>query len=675
MFATLEGLNDGQREAVAHEDGPLLIVAAAGTGKTRTLTARVARLVASGVSPERILLLTFSRRAAAEMLGRARALAGSAAGRVWGGTFHAVANRLLRQHGSAVGVDSSFAILDQADVADLLDLVRVEAALGTERRFPRKETLAAIYSRVVNAQVQLTDVLEQWFPWCRDDRDDIRAIFESYGRRKRACSLLDYDDLLLYWRALLASERGDLLRQQFDHVLVDEYQDTNAIQGDIVFALCGPGGNLCAVGDDAQAIYSFRAASPENMYDFPRRFPGARVITLEQNYRSTQSILDAANAVLAQAPGPFPKRLRAAGGVGNRPVLATCADESAQAEYVSDSVLWHRDQGVGLRDQAVLFRAAHHSDGLELELARRNIPYVKYGGLRYLETAHVKDLLALLRILENPRDELAWHRALRLLPSVGPATAKRVIDDLDVGDGGALVTLIERPPRVPASVEEALAELRRALADCTATAGSQPPVSVQVGRLRQLCSLFFGERYADPEPRLADLERLEALAAQSPDRARFLADLALDPPASTGDLAGAPHLDDDWLNLSTIHSAKGGEWRVVHVIHASDGNIPADMALGVPGGLDEERRLLYVALTRAKKALVVSAPLRYYHRRRGMDDAHSYGQLSRFLAGDVAAAFDSVAVGASALDSTRACGNGTRQLPDPVIGALDALWQ
>ncbi|MBV8561001.1 MAG: ATP-dependent helicase, partial [Acidimicrobiia bacterium] len=617
MFEALEDLNDRQREAVMHDDGPLLIVAAAGTGKTRTLTTRVARLVATGVGAERILLLTFSRRAAAEMLARASALVGPGAGRVWGGTFHAVANRLLRQHGAAVGVDPAFGILDQGDGAELMDLIRVELGLGGERRFPRKETLAAIYSRTVNAQTPLTEVLERAYPWCRDERDGIRAVFEGYARRKRKCSLLDYDDLLLYWRALLASERAGALCTMFDHVLVDEYQDTNAIQGDILFTQCGAGGNLCVVGDDAQAIYSFRAASPENMHEFPRRYPGARVIVLEENFRSTQPILDAANAVLAQAPGPFPKRLRAATGGGGRPVLATCADETAQAEYVCDSVLWHRDQGVALREQAVLFRAAHHSDGLELELARRDIPYVKYGGLRYLEAAHVKDLLALLRVLENPRDEVAWHRALCLLPGVGTATAKRVVDDLGLADGGALVRFVERPPRVPSNVSEALGALRAALGDCIGGTGRGPLLSVQVGRLRAFCADVFEHRYADPAPRLADLERLEALAADRGDRAGFLADLALDPPASTGDLAGAPHLDDDWLNLSTIHSAKGGEWRVVHVIHASDGNIPADMALGEPGGLDEERRLLYVALTRARRSLVVSAPLRYYHRRRG----------------------------------------------------------
>jgi DNA helicase-2/ATP-dependent DNA helicase PcrA len=676
MFDWLEGLNPQQRDAVEYVGGPLLVVAGAGTGKTRTLTARVARLVATGTSAERILLLTFSRRAATEMLARARALVGANAGRVWGGTFHAVSNRLLREHGAAVGVDPSFGILDQADAAELIDIVRVDLGAGLERRFPRKDTLASIYSRTVNSQMALRKVLEESYPWCRDDADDVAAIFRSYGERKRAHALLDYDDLLLYWRALLVSARGDVLRRQFDHVLVDEYQDTNEVQGDILFAQCGTDGNLCAVGDDAQAIYSFRAASPKNVHEFPARYPTARVVTLDQNYRSSQPILDAANAVLAQAPGPFAKRLWAERPSGTRPVLATCRDETAQAGYVCDSVLWHRDQGVALREQAVLFRAGHHSDGLELELSRRNIPYVKYGGLRYLEAAHVKDLLCLLRILDNPRDALAWHRVLCLLPGVGPATAKRIVDDLDVADGRALVRLLDEPPPVPAAVVEPFAELRSALDDCRGDSAHEPPVAVQVGRLRKFCAGAFEHRYPDADARLGDLERLEAMAAQTEERARFVAELALDPPASTADLAGTPHLDEDWLVLSTIHSAKGCEWRVVHVIGASDGNIPADMALGTPGGLDEERRLLYVALTRARHALVVSAPLRYYHRRRGLDDAHSYGQLSRFLSGDAGAAFDGVSVDAAGGGvATDPAADRCPEAADPVAGVLDSLWR
>ncbi|MBV9040539.1 MAG: ATP-dependent helicase [Acidimicrobiia bacterium] len=671
MFDWLQGLNDRQREAVEYDGGPLLVVAGAGTGKTRTLTARVARLIATGTAADRVLLLTFSRRAATEMLGRARSLVGPSAGRVWGGTFHAVANRLLREHGAAVGVDPCFGILDQADAGELMDLVRVDLGAGLERRFPRKDTLVAIYSRTVNSQVRLAQVLEESFPWCREDSDEIAAIFRAYGERKREHALLDYDDLLLYWRALLGTPRGDVVRRQFDHVLVDEYQDTNEVQGDILFSLCGPAGNVCAVGDDAQAIYAFRAASPKNMYEFPVRYPSARVVTLDQNYRSTQPILDAANAVLAQSPGPFAKRLWAGHTGGTRPVLATCSDEAAQAGYVCDSVLWHRDQGVALREQAVLFRAGHHSDGLELELARRNIPFVKYGGLRYLEAAHVKDLLCLLRVLDNPRDEVAWHRALCLLPGVGPATARRVVDDIDVRSGEALHRFLDAPPRVPTAVEPPLAELRAALAD----AHGQASVGTQVGRLRTFCAGVFEHRYPDADARLGDLERLEAVAARSDDRARFLADLALDPPASTGDLAGAPHLDDDWLVLSTIHSAKGCEWPVVHVIHASDGNIPADMALSTPDGLDEERRLLYVALTRARHSLVVSAPLRYYHRRRGFDDAHSYGQLSRFLMGEAGAAFDPVSVDSGDGELTTDSALAAEPAPDPVVGALEALWQ
>jgi DNA helicase-2/ATP-dependent DNA helicase PcrA len=664
VFGWLDDLNPEQRHAVLHDGGHLLVVAGAGSGKTRTLACRVARLLGGGARPERILLLTFSRRAAGEMLTRAARLAeAEGARRVWGGTFHAVANRLLRQHGAAVGLRSGFTVLDQGDHADLLGLVRHELGLGERgRRFPKKDTLAAIYSRVANAQEKLADVVDRVYPWCRDDLDGVRAVFAGYVERKRARNVVDYDDLLLYWRALAtASDVGPLLRSAFDHILVDEFQDTNAVQADIVAAMAGPGVSVAAVGDDAQAIYGFRSASARHMIEFPDRFVGATIVTLDRNYRSTPSILASANAVMSAADAGYSKQLRPTRPAGSRPVCATCVDELAQSAFVCENVLEQRERGVPLHEQAVLFRTGHHSDGLELELARRNIPFVKYGGLKFLESAHVKDLLCLLRILENPSDELAWHRVLGLLDGVGPAGTRRLIDELGVAEATALARLLaDDHPRFPAAATGDLEGLRAALGECAE--GDLSP-AVQVERLAVACAPLFARRYPETASvRLADLEHLRALATDYRSRSRFLAELTLDPPTSTGDIAGPAHLDDDFLVLSTIHSAKGGEWQVVHIIHASDGNIPSDMSLGSAEEVEEERRLLYVALTRARDTLVVSYPLRYYFRRNSLDDAHSYGQPSRFLA-PAASTFDATSVGQAVIED------------DPVAGELAALWQ
>ena len=379
------------------------------------------RILADGADPERVLLLTFTRRAAAEMIGRVAAVsADRSAARVWGGTFHSTANRLLRVYGQSAGLDRAFTVLDQADSTDLMGLVRTDEGFGERgRRFPRKETVAGIYSRMVSSQAKLADVLETDYPWCADHADALRSIFSAYTSRKRANNVLDYDDMLLFWRGLTTSAIGDTMRDLFDHVLIDEYQDTNPVQADIVRGMCRPTTDVCAVGDDAQAIYGFRSATVANMWNFDQHFPGATRITLEQNYRSTMPVLAVANAVLAQSRDHFGKRLWSERTGGVTPQLRTHHDEGAQARSVADAVLDARERGMDLRRQAVLFRAGHHADGLELELTRRDIPYVKYGGLKYLEAAHVKDLLALLRILDNPSDQLAWHRVLAGLDGVG----------------------------------------------------------------------------------------------------------------------------------------------------------------------------------------------------------------------------------------------------------------
>jgi DNA helicase-2/ATP-dependent DNA helicase PcrA len=644
-------LNPEQLAAATHGDGPLLIVAGAGTGKTLTLAARVAHLIRSGVPPERILLLTFSRRAARAMLARAARLTeGPDAERVWGGTFHAVANHLLRLAGRPLGLQPDFTVLDQADGADVMDLLRDELGFSErERRFPRKDTLAAIYSRTVNAGEALGELIARHYPWCRDETDGIREIFRAYTARKRSQNVLDYDDLLLFWKALAtAPSTGPALAERFDHVLVDEYQDTNALQADILEGLRPPGSsrNLTVVGDDAQAIYAFRAATVRNILEFPQRFPGATIVRLERNYRSIPPILHASNATIAPSPQRHEKTLWSDRRGDRRPTLRTCLDEAEQCDAVCRTVLEHREADVPLKRQAVLFRAAHHSDLLEVELTRRNIPFVKYGGLRFLETAHVKDALALLRVLENPRDEVSWFRVLQLPDGVGPATARRLIDELAVRDAGEdprspLAHLLERAVHVPAAAVEGLQELRGALADCL-NEETTPPAA-QLERLRAFLGPVFARRYEAPASRLRDLEQLELLATEHGDRGRFLSELTLDPPSSTSDLAGPPLLDEDWLVLSTIHSAKGLEFDAVHVIHAADGMIPSDMATGDDDEIEEERRLLYVAMTRARDALHVYHPLRYYRRPRGLEDPHAYAQRSRFLTDEVVAHFDLIA--------------------------------
>jgi DNA helicase-2/ATP-dependent DNA helicase PcrA len=640
-----QSLNPAQLEAVTAGDGPLLVIAGAGTGKTCTLACRVAYLIEQGVAPERILLLTFSRRAARDMLSRAgRLVDRNATGKVWGGTFHATANRLLRLHGRALGLAPDFTVLDQADMADLMDLIRGEqhpARERHERRFPKKDTLVAIYSRMVNAGEGLKSVLDRAFPWCAEDVDGIRGIVAEYTRRKRSQNVLDYDDLLLYWQALGATPAGQTAARQFDHVLVDEYQDTNPLQADILRALRAENRNLMVVGDDAQAIYAFRAASVRNILDFPEHFPGSRKITLEQNYRSTRPILDVSNAVIALARERFPKDLWPVRSGGARPVLLTCSDETEQSASVCDRILEHREQGVPLRRQAVLFRSGHHSDVLELELTRRNVPFVKYGGLKFLESAHIKDVLAVLRLLENPRDEVSWFRVLQLLPGVGPTAARSLMRALGVRAAGSdpLQVLVDAPPPVPEAAQEAFGHFRETIADCRAEGATLPPAA-EIGRIRRFCEPLFEQRYSSPGVRLQDIEQLEQVAGAHTTRGRFLSELALDPPTSTSDLAGPPRLDEDYLILSTVHSAKGGEWDVVHVIHAADGMIPSDMATGDKDEIEEERRLFYVALTRARDNLYVYFALRFYRRPRGLDDAHHFAQLTRFLPEPVQTLFE-----------------------------------
>jgi DNA helicase-2/ATP-dependent DNA helicase PcrA len=628
-------LNPAQRRAADAGDGPLLIVAGAGTGKTQTLAHRVATLIQRGADARRILLLTFSRRAAQEMTRRAARILGrreAAARLTWAGTFHAVANRVLRQHAREAGLDPGFTILDREDAADLLDRLRHERGLArTDRRFPRKGTCLAIYSRVVNTQEALRACLEGHFPWCLEWEEALRGLYAAYVDAKAARAVLDYDDLLLYWFHLtsdgaLAARIGAL----FDHVLVDEYQDTNTLQAEILRRLKPDGRGVTVVGDDAQAIYGFRAARAGVMRAFPACYePPAAVVTLEQNYRSTQPILDAANAVIALAPESerYEKRLRAARAGSDRPRLVTVADELEQVDYVVRAVLERREAGVPLRQQAVLFRAAHHSDALEVELGRRNIPFTKFGGLRFLEAAHVKDALACLRWAENPRDTLAAFRVAQLLPGMGPRAADALLAHVAAA-GFALPRALASfaPPRGARDDWPAFAGLFGALCEAAAA------WAAQMGLVRRWYEPHLARLYDDARVRLGDLVALEELAAAAPSRERFLSDLTLDPPQATGAEAGAPHLDEDYLTLSTIHSAKGQEWDSVFVLSAADGCIPSDLATGHPAEIEEERRLLYVAMTRAKNTLAIVHPLRFFIRQQSrFGDRHVFTPRSRFL--------------------------------------------
>jgi DNA helicase-2/ATP-dependent DNA helicase PcrA len=628
-------LNEAQAAACAHGDGPLLVIAGAGSGKTQTLAHRVAALLDRGVDARRILLLTFTRRAALEMIRRAGRLAGRRRdldGTLpWAGTFHAVANRLLRQHARVVGIDPCFTLLDREDSADLIDAVRAEAGLAEQRqrRFPRKGTVLAIYSRVVNTQSSLRACLETWFPWCVEWEEALRSLFASFVEAKLSRHVLDYDDLLIYWYHLLGDkDAAEAISGQFDHILVDEYQDTNVVQAEILRRLRPDGRGLCVVGDDAQSIYAFRAATVRNILDFPKQFtPRATVLTLEQNYRSTQPILAATNAVIGLAAERFTKDLFTTRTGGTRPRLVTVGDEDAQACFVADSVLEQREAGVLLRKQAVLFRAAHHSDTLEVELGRRNIPFVKFGGLRFLEAAHVKDTLACLRWAENPRDALASARVLQLLPGIGPILAGRVQQAV-VSQQGGLGQTVARfvPPTAAAEDWPALVGLVQALTD------PATPWPGQLGRVRKFYEPHLERLYDNARTRLADLDQIERLADAAPSRERFLSDITLDPPETAGAPAGPPHLDEDFLVLSTIHSAKGQEWDTVYVLSVADGCIPSDLATGHADEIEEERRLLYVAMTRAKNTLCLIHPLRFFVRQQSRHgDRHVMTPRSRFL--------------------------------------------
>ena len=638
-------LNPQQAAAATHGNGPLLIIAGAGTGKTRTLIYRVAHLIDTGVKAERILLLTFTRRAAQEMLSRAERLVGGSSRKVHGGTFHATGHRLLRRYGAGAGLPRDFTIMDQGDSADLMQLSRSQLGYAAKgKRFPKKETLQYVYSRHVNTSISIEDILRDDYTQFVDYIEDFGKIYADYTARKQQRNLVDYDDLLLFWAMLLEAspEIGGRIASLYDQILVDEYQDTNVLQARILKGMCSRHCNITVVGDDAQSIYSFRGANFRNILGFPKQFEGATVVTLEQNYRSTEPILEVTNTLISRASERFTKNLWTERKGGELPWLVAAQDEEQQTRFVVDRILELHEEGTPLRQIAVLFRAGYMSANLEIELTNRKIPFEKWGGLKFLEAAHVKDVLAFLRILENPRDEVSWYRILLLLPGIGEATARAAVDSMaSAAWQSAAFGRYQPPPRARAA-HSALVALLDELRSGRPT--DEAIVAAEIARVRLLYDNVLRERYDKAEPRLADLDQLQHIAAGYPDRATFLSALALEPPQATQDLAGASgDEEDDYLVLSTAHSAKGKEWDAVFVIWAVDGWFPSARCLKTPEETDEERRLMYVAMTRARNHLSIVYPLNAYSTRRGSD--YSLDQLSRFIDRGVRDRMERVTVG------------------------------
>jgi DNA helicase II / ATP-dependent DNA helicase PcrA len=680
----LDSLNPAQRRAATHGVGsdrpsPLLVIAGAGSGKTNTIAHRVAHLIMTGTDPRRILLMTFSRRAASEMTRRveriARKVMGDGASVMtdalkWAGTFHGLGARLLRDYADQIGLDPAFTIHDREDAADQMNLVRHELGFSkTQTRFPAKGTCLAIYSRCVNAEAPIEQVLGRSFPWCVAWAAELKELFAAYVEAKQRQNVLDYDDLLLYWAQTMADP--DLAAEiggRFDHVMVDEYQDTNRLQSSILLALKPDGCGLTVVGDDAQSIYSFRAATIRNILDFPAAFsPPAEIITLDQNYRSTQAILSAANGVIDLASERFTKNLWTDRAAGAPPQLVNVRDEADQARFIASRVLENREAGSPLKQQAVLFRASHHSGPLEIELTRRNIPFVKFGGLKFLDAAHVKDLLALLRFVENPRDKVAGFRVMQLLPGVGPTSAQRVLDHIAAA-ADPMEALASAPS--PRRAGDDWAGFLRAIEELRSGRAGWP---AEIERARAWYEPHLERIHEDASTRQADLVQLERIAGGYPSRERFLTELTLDPPDATSDQAGVPLLDEDYLILSTIHSAKGQEWTSVFVMNVVDGCIPSDLGVGTIEEIEEERRLLYVAMTRAKDDLHLVVPQRFFtHGQSSNGDRHVYANRTRFIPNDLLLRFERCAWPLAAGEPARMPSNGPRI---DVRAQMRSMWR
>lgn len=606
-------LNPQQLAAVTAADGPSLVIAGAGSGKTRTLIYRVAYLIDKGVDPTSILLLTFTRKAAQEMLQRAGLLIGARSERVAGGTFHSVANMLLRRYGRPIELEPGFTILDRGDAEDLIALVRNQLGLNEkDKRFPRKGTIAEIFSKCENTLASLEDVLLGEFAHFAEHLNDLDKLKHAYVAAKRQKQLLDYDDLLAKLRELLGAHEPtrQAISQNFRYILVDEYQDTNRLQADLVRKLAATHENVMAVGDDAQSIYAFRGATFRNIMDFPALFPGTTLYKLEENYRSTQPILNLANEIIQGATEKYAKHLFTRKLDGPLPALVQAAGENAQSRFIAQRILELREEGVPLDEIAVLFRSSFHSFDLEIELSRRNLPFVKRGGFKFIETSHVKDLLAHLRVIENPLDAVSWNRLLMLVEGVGPKKAQDLIASF-VRSEQPLAVLREVSGRSSRPLKDLAIMLEEAARSTSLTPAEQ------VNEVYRYYLPILKEHYDDYPKRMRDLEHLYTIAERYAGLSDFLADLALEPPDSSVADVEAGDRDDERLVLSTIHSAKGLEWQCVFVIWVVDGRFPSAYSFMSEEELEEERRLFYVAVTRAKKHLYLTYPINIYDKATG----------------------------------------------------------
>ena len=686
-----DSLNPAQRRAATFgvpaaekgiDAGPLLILAGAGTGKTNALAHRAAHLVLNGTDPARILMLTFTRRAAQEMIRRTQRIVGEVLAErgkmgdrsvvtrlLWSGTFHSVGNRILRLYAKHLGLEPNFTVLDRADAADLMDVVRHELGFSAkDKRFPRKDACLAIYSYRVNTRLTLKQTLDEQYPWCKEWEADLTRLYREYVGRKQKNRVLDFDDLLLYWHVMMQNPPlAQSLSKNFDHVLVDEYQDTSSLQGEVIQALKPDGKGVTVVGDDAQAIYSFRAAAVENILGFADRYqPKAEIVVLAQNYRSTQQILDSANALMAEGSRQHRKTLLGTRQSPQKPFYVALDDAASQAEYIVGKILTTREIGGSLKRHAILFRSSHHSDVLEVELTKRNIPFVKYGGLKFLEAAHVKDMMSVLRWADNPRNSVAGFRVLKLLPGIGPGHAKQALDHFEA-KGFDIKSLSQFDAPQPVKMDwKRFCVLFEKLGD------PATPWPGQVGLVRDWYKPQLERIYDAAWTRMGDLEQLEQLAVHHASRERFLTELTLDPPALTSDQSGAASKDEDYVILSTIHSAKGQEWDFVYVLNVADGNFPSEFSTGKPEMVEEERRLLYVAMTRARNELHLCAPLKYAVTQQSKHgDAHVYGAKSRFMTDKVLDCFERISFRSiGGVESLRA---GDAATVD-VVAQLKEMW-
>ncbi len=618
-------LNPSQYQVATAFDGPILVVAGAGSGKTRTLTYRVARMVESGIPPESILLLTFTRKAAQEMLRRAAGLLDSRCERVSGGTFHSFANLTLRRYANALGFQSGFTILDQADSEDVVSLLRDQLGLNKKnRRFPNKRTAHAIISKSVNKSLPIQQVVEQYYSQYLEESEDLQELSRAYKQYKFTHQLMDYDDLLVYMQQLL--EQHPTIRERlsgsYRYIMVDEYQDTNKIQAKIVQSLASTHHNVMAVGDEAQSVYSFRGAHYRNIIEFPDQFPGTRIIKLEENYRSVQPILDLTNSIIKQAQDSFQKHLFTEKKGGELPALISASNEHQQSQFIAQRILELREEGIDLSDIAVLFRSSYHSFDLELELNKCNIPFVKVGGFKFIEAAHIKDILAYLRVLVNPLDTISWTRMLTLIEKIGPKTSSKIIQQLQQeveGDCDPFSYLAGYPGK--AKYAPALQRLGGILESIRPLLPFE-----QVQNLLEYYLPIMREKYDRIQKREQDIEQLGRITERFDKLQDFLAEVTLEPPNKSVDGMMDTSTEDEHLVLSTIHSAKGLEWNSVFVIWLLDGRFPSMYAANDNESLQEELRLLYVATTRAMTNLYLTYPV-YYDTRAGM----FFSQPSRFL--------------------------------------------